>query len=83
MTGWLFCGESGSTSSDKSTCQVKERTILAKSPPSGQRQLAFIASRWSIINLTVLRGWKDTQTPKPVALLVGSSQSSEGDLACG
>lgn len=26
--------------------------------------------------------WKATQTPKPLAFVAGSSQSSEGDLDC-
>lgn len=75
---------SGAGWDDKSTFQVKERkegqrTSLAKSTACSSKSICFYLRRWDILKLT----WKTTQTLKPVALIVGSSPCSVGDLECG
>ena len=78
---------SGAALGIKSTCQGKEKkeedkSYQAKSSPSSSRLTCFYCKQKGHIKPNCAN-WKATQTPKPVALVMGSGKSSEGGLECG
>ena len=77
---------SGAAWDNKSTCQGKEKkegnkSYKAKSPLTSSRLTCFYCKEGYI--KPNCAKWKVKQTPKPVALVMGSGKSSEGGLECG